>query len=95
MISKEEYEKAQRIVTSYENEQKDKGFAIITTENNYVERIPFLNPEKDLDKYLSSLLKGEKGNYKKLQELKNWKIIVDGESFTLPFYSKDLYHKWF
>jgi hypothetical protein len=95
MISKRDYEEALQIVKTYESEKKNKGFATITVDGDFVDRIPFTNPKEDLDEYLNILLKGEKGSFEKLQELKNWKITANGDKFTLPFYSKSLYNKWF
>jgi len=98
MIDRNEYLKAKQIVEKFENEQLvNNGYAIISLEGDFVAKVKESELKDWLDKFFSEKLKNKPKKYsqKMWDNLKSYRVYLDGEDYSAPYFDEELCEKWF
>jgi hypothetical protein len=83
------------------NEDRNKNvieeYATITLEGDFVDKVKKTELNKWMDDFFSKKLKNKPKKYsqKLWDQLKEYEVHIDGNSFCLPYYDEKLSEKWF
>lgn len=78
-------------------EEEEEEYVTITLEGDLFDKVKKSELKKWMDDFFSKKLKNNPKKYsdKLWNQLKEYEVHIDGESFCLPYYDEELSNKWF